>query len=97
MPRVRRGTGALLLRRLLPAESRAQSVPLVLGDLSRHVAMVLDLVLADFRDIGRDVPSRPAPVVGTRQGATEQQLQQQQAWRDARERAQRTKLDLRRA
>jgi hypothetical protein len=51
------------------------------------------LVPADLRDIGRDVPSRPATILGTRQGATEQQ-QQQQMSRDARERAQPTKLDL---
>jgi hypothetical protein len=42
--------------------------------------------------MGRDVPSRPATVLGTRQGTTEQQ--QQQARRDARERAQPTKRDL---
>jgi hypothetical protein len=47
------------------------------------------LVPADLRDIGHDVPSRPATVLGTRQGATEQQ-QQQQARRDARERADET-------
>jgi hypothetical protein len=54
------------------------------------------------RHNGRDVPSRPATVLGTRQGATEQhqhqhqqqQQQRQQARRDARERAQPTKLDL---
>jgi hypothetical protein len=51
------------------------------------------LVPGDLRDIGRDVPSRPATVLCTRQGATEQQ-QLQQARRDARVRAQRTKLDL---
>jgi Leucine-rich repeat (LRR) protein len=51
----------------------------------------LSLVPADLRDIGRDMPSRPATVFGTRQGATEQQ---QQARRDPRERAQPTKLDL---
>jgi hypothetical protein len=33
------------------------------------------LVPADLRDIGRDVPSRPATVLGSRQGATEQQQQ----------------------
>jgi hypothetical protein len=42
---------------------------------------------------GRDVPSRPATVPGIRQGATEQQ-QQQQARRDAGEREQPTELDL---
>jgi hypothetical protein len=31
------------------------------------------LVPADLRDIGRDVPSRPATLLGIRQGATEQQ------------------------
>jgi hypothetical protein len=36
------------------------------------------LVPADLRDIGRDVRSRPATLLGTRQGATEQQQQQQQ-------------------
>jgi hypothetical protein len=51
------------------------------------------LVPADLRDIGRDVPSRPATVLGTRQGATEQQ-QQQQVRRDARERPQPSKLDM---
>jgi hypothetical protein len=60
----------------------------VLGNLSPHVALAdQSLVPADLRDIGRDVPSRPATLLGTRQGATEQQ-QQQQAWRDARERPQ---------
>jgi hypothetical protein len=64
-------------------------VPLVLGDLSPHVAMVQDqsLVPADLRDMGRDVLSRSATILGIRQGATEQQQQQQQARRDARERA----------
>jgi hypothetical protein len=51
------------------------------------------LVPADLRDIGRDVPSRSATVLGTRQGATEQQ-QQLQGQSDARERAQPRKLDL---
>jgi hypothetical protein len=50
------------------------------------------LVPADLRDIGREVPSRPATDLGTRQGATEQQ--QQQARRAARVRAQPRKLDL---
>jgi hypothetical protein len=35
------------------------------------------LVPADLRDMGRDVPSRPATVLCTPQSATEQQQQQQ--------------------
>jgi hypothetical protein len=42
-------------------------------------------VPANLCDMGRDVPSRPATVLGTRQGATTEQ--RQQAWRDASERA----------
>jgi hypothetical protein len=52
------------------------------------------LVPADLRDIGRDVPSRPATVLGTRQGATERSSSSNNRRRDARERAQPTKLDL---
>jgi hypothetical protein len=52
---VRRGTDALLLRYDCRRLNLAH-VPLVLGDRSPHVAMVLDqyLVPADLRDIGRD-------------------------------------------
>jgi hypothetical protein len=53
--------------------------------------MVQGPVPADLRIIGRDVPSRPATVLGTRQGALQQQ---RQARRYVRELAQPTKLDL---